>query len=693
MSQNSSHDITSDVDQPDVCVDFADLGPGMVTMRVKVRIIRRFVCPAYGARFVEFVLEDPKGQKIHAVLGGDVAQRFSSILIEGNCIILSDFVVRMALGRFRPSSHRFRLGSNALTLVNLIRPFSQSDNFHFAKFSDIKEGHLNPCFCVDLIGRLLVTFDFRRSESNRVNHRFFFQMKDRSGVRLIFRLPDVFVDSFMNERKKWIGDFQILIVRFAKLEVVEGNVTATTACTCTQFFFDHECPEFLMARPRSSICVSDLIPSMNERMMGRFIIIRRFRCSSRLDTLELILADEKGDRIQASIGLDCLAYDSSRLVEGTWIFIKDFGLVDAVGSVRPTRHAYKILWNLSTSFQRTVVTASVDYFKFVRFEDVLAGLVDPSVCVDLIGRLMCVGNYDEDEGMNSTWEQIYLELENVRGIRIRCRLPKGYATKFFSGLKTCADNIILCVMRFARLELSRGDMRATTLCTCTELLFNPSCDEASRMRLAFASGSMIEAKINSELITEYDSEFKDGDWISLHHFELDLVTGDMRTTRHAYRINFLPSTILNLIPDKDDLHYTLYPSSFLDVLDDKLIRTYLINLIGYVVDIEDIKYSDPSKRSAGYAMTSFKIKDANNYVLPCVAIGDLAEHFHDEWKRTRSSRVVCVLRWWGVYKVSGHMVIQSVGRCSRLDLDPDMPEVADFRVKSSASTGSSRYRA
>ncbi|CAH8254529.1 unnamed protein product [Arabidopsis lyrata] len=614
MSQNSSHDITSDVDQPDVCVDFADLGPGMVTMRVKVRIIRRFVCPAYGARFVEFVLEDPKGQKIHAVIGGDVAQRFSSILIEGNCIILSDFVVRMALGRFRLSSHRFRLGSNALTSVNLIRPFSQSDNFHFAKFSDIKEGHLNPCFCV-------------------------------------------------------------------------GNVTATTACTCTQFFFDHECPEFLMARPRSSICVSDLIPSMNERMMGRFIIIRRFRCSSRLDTLELILADEKGDRIQASIGLDCLAYDSSRLVEGTWIFIKDFGLVDAVGSVRPTRHAYKILWIPSTFFKRTVVTASVDYFKFVRFEDVLAGLVDPSVCVDLIGVLMCVGNYDEDEGMNSTWEQIYLELENVRGIRIRCRLPKGYATKFFSGLKTCADNIILCVMRFARLELSR----VKVLNKWRER--SEAGYRALRMILCDKRGSMIEAKINSELITEYDSEFKDGDWISLHHFELDLVTGDMRTTRHAYRINFLPSTILNLIPDKDDLHYTLYPSSILDVLDDKLIRTYLINLIGYVVDIEDIKYSDPSKRSAGYAMTSFKIKDANNYVLPCVAIGDLAEHFHDEWKRTRSSRVVCVLRWWGVYKVSGHMVIQSVGRCSRLDLDPDMPEVADFRVKSSASTGSSRYRA
>lgn len=55
-----------------------------------------------------------------------------------------------------------------------------------------------------------------------------------------------------------------------------------------------------------------------------------------------------------------------------------------------------------------------------------------------------------------------------------------------------------------------------------------------------------------------------------------------------------------------------------------------------------------------FALTCFR-----NYILSCVALGDLAEHFHDEWRRVRRPRVVCVLRWWGMYKVSGTCLIYS----------------------------------
>ncbi|EFH39450.1 predicted protein [Arabidopsis lyrata subsp. lyrata] len=218
-------------------------------------------------------------------------------------------------------------------------------------------------------------------------------------------------------------------------------------------------------------------------------ILRKFYL---YETLELILVDEKGQKIHAVINKEYEDRRTLKIVEGNWISITNFDLVPVTGAFRPVPHRFKIVWNSGTTIKDIRPLCSADFFSFVAFEDIKSGSLDPTLCVDLIGRLMCVGNYDEDEGMNSTWEQIYLELENVRGIRIRCRLPKGYATKFFSCLKTCADNIILCVMRFARLELSRGDMRATTLCTCTELLFNPSCDEASRMRLAFAS---VERKL------------------------------------------------------------------------------------------------------------------------------------------------------------------------------------------------------
>lgn len=146
---------------------------------------------------------------------------------------------------------------------------------------------------------------------------------------------------------------------------------------------------------------------------------------------------------------------------------------------------------------------------------------------------------------------------------------------------------------------------------------------------------MIESKINLELIFKYDSEFKVGEWIVDHHFQLEMVTGDKRTTKHTYRINFFPSTVLNPIPAKDALAYPLYEVSFRDVVGDHLSRFYLISksiyhalivsmypalyvyfflllppdLIGYVVDIDEIQYSDPNNRRYN-AMTGFKLKDA-----------------------------------------------------------------------------------
>lgn len=34
--------------------------------------------------------------------------------------------------------------------------------------------------------------------------------------------------------------------------------------------------------------------------------------------------------------------------------------------------------------------------------------------IDLIGRVMSVGNYDEDVSPDITWNQVYLELENEK---------------------------------------------------------------------------------------------------------------------------------------------------------------------------------------------------------------------------------------------------------------------------------------
>ncbi|KAG7566522.1 hypothetical protein ISN44_As10g030750 [Arabidopsis suecica] len=101
MTQLSHCTITIFEEGLDVCDDLKDLNPDMITKKIKVKIVRRFVCPALRDRLVEFILAD-------------------------------------------------------------------------SKFRDVKDGHLDPKYCVDLIGKLVRTIDFRASVLLGVNRRFFF---------------------------------------------------------------------------------------------------------------------------------------------------------------------------------------------------------------------------------------------------------------------------------------------------------------------------------------------------------------------------------------------------------------------------------------------------------------------------------------------------------------------------------------
>ncbi|CAE6201358.1 unnamed protein product [Arabidopsis arenosa] len=199
-----------------------------------------------------------------------------------------------------------------------------------------------------------------------------------------------------------------------------------------------------------------------------------------------------------------------------------------------------------------------------------------------------------------------------------------------------------------------------------------------RMVLADERDHRIEAKIKYKDIFRFDSKFKDGDWVAIHHFLLKTVTEGRRTTRHDYRIVFLETTILNKISPKDALEHTLSDVSFPEVLGDTLDKTYLISLIGFVVDPGELHYFDPSRQTYDFAVLVFDIQDHDNNVIQCIAIGSFAEQFHDEWIRARGERIVCVLQWWGIHRSSGKNVVQTVGKCSRLDINPDMPEVEEF---------------
>ncbi|KAL2896541.1 Replication protein A 70 kDa DNA-binding subunit [Bienertia sinuspersici] len=74
-----------------------------------------------------------------------------------------------------------------------------------------------------------------------------------------------------------------------------------------------------------------------------------------VDSIELVLVDEKGSRIQASIRKTIMQRFSNMVKDGSCRVIAKFGLISNIGKHRATNHSYKLNF-----FFKTVVRECED---------------------------------------------------------------------------------------------------------------------------------------------------------------------------------------------------------------------------------------------------------------------------------------------------------------------------------------------
>ncbi|KAL2924030.1 Replication factor A protein 1, partial [Bienertia sinuspersici] len=103
-----------------------------------------------------------------------------------------------------------------------------------------------------------------------------------------------------------------------------------------------------------------------------------------VDSIELVLIDEKGSRIQASIKKIIMQRFSNTVKEGSCRIIAKFGLISNIGKHRATNHSYKLNF-----FFKTVVKECEDVqiplhgLNFTSFAQILKNEIDDSVLVGM----------------------------------------------------------------------------------------------------------------------------------------------------------------------------------------------------------------------------------------------------------------------------------------------------------------------
>ncbi|XP_023641905.1 uncharacterized protein LOC17892855 [Capsella rubella] len=144
-----------------------------------------------------------------------------------------------------------------------------------------------------------------------------------------------------------------------------------------------------MALPLSFTPLKDLKPYKNSwRIQVKILHSWRMFSAKFSESIELILADEEGDKMGASIRKD------HSLREGEWKIITSFGLHPSTGMFRPSHLKYKITTRYGTTINQSEKISDDHYLSFAKFDDILAGTLDKNILFDVIGQVVSSGGIE-----------------------------------------------------------------------------------------------------------------------------------------------------------------------------------------------------------------------------------------------------------------------------------------------------------
>ncbi|ESQ38812.1 hypothetical protein EUTSA_v10029157mg [Eutrema salsugineum] len=195
----------------------------------------------------------------------------------------------------------------------------------------------------------------------------------------------------------------------------------------------------------SNFFVRDLRPGSDN-----FVIKRG--CS-----LEMVLVDQEGDRIQATVEKFFAKYFRKDLVEGRSVLINTFKVVEYNSEYRTTRTPFKIVF-----YATTTVSICLDFLQEVpekymkSFPDILSNDLDNGYLIDVVGQIVRVGHV----------EDIYLRDES--DLQLPCTLWADYTKEVADYVKrNCASVVVMSI---------------SNAFNTTHILFDPVCPLVAKFR-------------------------------------------------------------------------------------------------------------------------------------------------------------------------------------------------------------------
>ncbi|GAU46750.1 hypothetical protein TSUD_402760 [Trifolium subterraneum] len=206
--------------------------------------------------------------------------------------------------------------------------------------------------------------------------------------------------------------------------------------------------------------------------------------------VEMVLMDDKGGRIHATIKKTLIYKFKDELIQGMVYSFENLGVSTNGGAYRTTHHRYKLNFQFSSLIQRlSNVAVGGTPFNFVPIADVVSGSYDTDYLVDVIGVLTGVGAEREITNQNGTTTKLNVIALEAEGHKLQCTLFGPYVDELNAFIASGdKDNAIVIVQlakakTFQVIDMEFVDKIHIQNCmNCTRLFFNPNCQESVVLR-------------------------------------------------------------------------------------------------------------------------------------------------------------------------------------------------------------------
>ncbi|KAK2409926.1 replication factor A protein [Trifolium repens] len=219
------------------------------------------------------------------------------------------------------------------------------------------------------------------------------------------------------------------------------------------------------------------------RVISLWTVNSVFR-SNQVNSLDMVLIDEKGDKIQASVRRQLIYLFLSKIVEGNIYKMSHFIVFPTDDRYRTTFYPYKLMFTMKTKV-RNCPNHTIDRygFSYTNINQICSFGADYCYLIDVIGVVTGITierEYIHDAKMT---RMIILELTDHSG-KVECVLFGEYVRLFQELIAENNGKLPVIVIQFGKVKLFRDKVSIQNVDFATRIYFDPPTQDV----LAFKNG-------------------------------------------------------------------------------------------------------------------------------------------------------------------------------------------------------------